>query len=276
MNLAAKVAGAAAVAVAGYAGLVEPRRLVVRRTTLALPRWPAALDGLRVGVMSDFHGGAPHAGEAAIGRWVARMNAERPDVVLLGGDFTDAHFLFGGRLAPERIAERLAVLEAPLGSFAVLGNHDWQQFGMRMWMALTRAGIPVLENEAVALDAPGGRFHVAGLADMRHRRPSVATALAAVPAGAPVLVLSHDPDLFPHVPDRVALTVAGHTHAGQIALPYLRRPFIPSRYGERFVRGHVVEGGRHLVVSAGLGTSGIPARLLAPPELLVLELRPTG
>ena len=262
----------AGAAVAAYAGLVEPRRLVVRRHALALPRWPAALEGLRVGVVSDLHGGAPHAGAETIGRWVDRMNAERPDVVLLAGDFADAHFLFGGRLAPERIAERLGALEAPLGAHAVLGNHDWKRFGLRMWTALAQAGITVLENDSVALDAPGGRFHVAGLADMRHRRPSIPAALAGVAADEPALMLAHDPDLFPLVPERVALTVAGHTHAGQIAIPYVRRPFIPSRYGERYARGHIVEAGRHLVVSAGLGTSGIPVRLLAPPELLLLEL----
>lgn len=267
-----RIATVAAAAVTAYAGLVEPRRLVVRRHTIALPRWPAALGGLRVGVISDLHGGAPHAGEDAIRGWVARMNAQTPDIVLLGGDFADAHFLFGGRLAPERIAERLGALEAPLGAHAVLGNHDWQEFGMRMWTALARAGITVLENDSVALDAPGGRFHVAGLADMRRRRPSTAAALAAVPAHEPVVVLTHDPDVFPLMPERVALTVAGHTHAGQIAIPYVRRPFVPSHFGERYVRGHVVEHGRHLVVCAGLGTSGLPMRLLAPPELLLLEL----
>ena len=257
-----------------YAGWVEPRRLVVRHDTLALPRWPPALSGLRVGVLTDLHAGVFHAGEPVVARWVERMNEARPDIVLLGGDFTDAHPLFGGRLSPERIAERLAGLRAPLGSVAVLGNHDWKRFGMRMWTALAQAGIPVLENESRAFEAPGGRFHVAGLADVRHRRPDVARALAAVPADEPALVLSHDPDAFPHVPERVALTVAGHTHGGQVALPYVRRPFVPSRHGERFVRGHVVEHGRHLVVGAGLGTSGLPVRLLAPPELIVLELLP--
>jgi len=264
--------GAAALAV--YAGWVEPRRLVVRRDTLALPRWPAALAGLRIGVMTDLHSGVVHAGEATVAHWVERMNAEAPDIVLLGGDFTDAHWLFGGRLAPERIAERLAALRAPHGAIGVLGNHDWKQFGMRMWTALVAAGIPVLENDSLAVDAPGGRFHVAGLADLRHRRPDVTAALSGVPDGEPALMLTHDPDLFPHVPERVALTVAGHTHGGQIALPYVRRPFIPSRFGERYARGHVVEHGRHMVVGAGLGTSGLPVRLLAPPELLVLELRP--
>ena len=266
----------AAGAVGLYAGWVEPRRLVVRRDTLALPRWPAALAGLRIGVMTDLHAGVVHAGETVVARWVERMNAEAPDIVLLGGDFTDAHWLFGGRLAPERIAERLAALRAPHGAVAVLGNHDWKQFGMRMWTALAAAGIPVLENDSLAFDAPGGRFHVAGLADLRHRRPDVTVALSRVPDGEPALMLTHDPDLFPHVPERVALTVAGHTHGGQIALPYVRRPFIPSHFGERYARGHVVEHGRHMVVGAGLGTSGLPVRLLAPPELIVLELRPAG
>jgi predicted MPP superfamily phosphohydrolase len=267
---------AAAAGLAVYGGWIEPRRLVVRHDTLTLPHWPGGLSGLRVGVLTDLHAGVIHAGEAVVGRWVERMNAEAPDLVLLGGDFTDAHWLFGGRLAPERIAERIAGLRARHGSVAVLGNHDWKQFGMRMWTALVQAGIPVLENDSLAFDAPGGRFHVAGLADVRLRHPDIARALAGVPGDEPVLVLAHDPDVFPHVPGRVALTVAGHTHGGQIALPYVRRAFIPSRHGERYARGHVVEHGRHLVVGAGLGTSGLPVRLLAPPELLLLELRSAG
>jgi predicted MPP superfamily phosphohydrolase len=80
--------------------------------------------------------------------------------------------------------------------------------------------------------------------------------------------------MFPRVPARVSLTIAGHTHAGQVAVPYLRRRVIPSYYGERYARGLIVEHDRHLVVSSGLGTSGAPIRLLAPPELLVLTLRP--
>jgi uncharacterized protein len=268
---AALALGGAALAV--YGGWVEPRRLVVRNVPLALPRWPAALDGLRVGFLSDLHAGVLHANEDAIARWVERTNAERPDLVLLGGDFTDANWLFGRRLAPERIAERLAALEAPLGRVAVLGNHDWKAFGTRMWTALAAAGIPVLENDSVAIDAPGGRLHVACLADVRFRRPDVARALAGVPDGEPVIALAHDPDVFPFVPARVALTICGHTHGGQVAIPYARIPFLPSRHGERLARGHIVEHGRHLFVGAGLGTSGLPVRLLAPPEVVVLELR---
>lgn len=260
--------GVAAAGLATFAGWVEPRRLVVRQVGLRLPNWPAALDGLRLGVMSDFHAGAPHAGRKAIAKWVAAMNAQDVEAVLLVGDFVDAHPYFGGRITPERVAELLGELERP--AVAVLGNHDWTQAGARMWLALERHGIRVLENETVALGDP--RFHVTGLADLRQRRPDLPKALDGVPREEPVIVLSHDPDVFPWIPAEVALTVSGHTHGGQVALPVVRRPVIPSRHGERFARGHIHERGRHLYVTSGLGTSGVPIRALAPPELVVLEL----
>jgi predicted MPP superfamily phosphohydrolase len=257
---------AAAAAVGVYATLIEPRRLVTTHLTLALPNWPPARNGYRVGFLSDFHAGAPFAGQKEIARAVERLNEEQPDVAVLGGDFIDAHVIWGGRLAPELIARELGQLQAP--TFGVLGNHDWKQAGARMWSALRDAGIEMLENRAAETDG----VYIAGLADMRTRRPDLPGTLAEVPAGAPVILLAHDPDVFPLVPGRVALTLAGHTHGGQVAVPLIRRPFIPSRYGERYVRGHIVEEDRHLYVTSGLGTSGIPVRLLAPPEVVVLEL----
>jgi uncharacterized protein len=259
-----------AAAAAAWAGWIEPRRLVTTRHTLHLPRWPSRLDGLRLGVLSDLHAGVPHAGRPAIARAVERLNDERPDVVLLLGDFVDAT-IWGGRLEPGIVARELAALTAPLGTFAVLGNHDWRRAGDGMWRALTEVGIRVLENEAVELE--NGVF-VAGLADLRSRRPDLPGALADVAPDAPVILLAHDPDVFPYVPERVALTLSGHTHGGQIAIPRLRSMAIPSRYGERYARGHIVEHGRHLFVSSGLGTSGLPMRAFVPPEVVVLELVP--
>jgi hypothetical protein len=259
---------AAAAAAALYAGWYEPRRLVTVHRTLRLPRWPAGLNGLRLGLVSDLHSGAAYAGPRAIARAVARLNEEAPDAILLLGDYIDAHPLWGGRVTPEAIARELGALKAPLGVYAVLGNHDWKQAGDRMWTALHNAGIEVLENRVVH----AGDIYVAGLADLRRRRPDLPGALAGVPADAPVVLLSHDPDVFPYVPDRIALTLSGHTHGGQVAIPGLRRLAIPSRYGERYARGHVVEDGRHLYITSGLGTSGLPVRLFAPPEVVVLEL----
>jgi uncharacterized protein len=138
-----------------------------------------------------------------------------------------------------------------------------------MRWALLDAGVAVLENDAAPL-RPG--LWVAGVADARHRFPDIRGAVSKAPADAAVLLALHDPDLFPQVPGRVALTVSGHLHGGQVNVPLIRRAVIPSRYGDRYLAGHIVEGGRHLYVSSGLGTSGLPLRLLRRPEVPVLRL----
>jgi predicted MPP superfamily phosphohydrolase len=269
----AAAAGAALVALGARTFYGEPRRLVLRRDEVEIPHWPAALDGLRLGVIADVHGGVPYMGRTQIARAVDRLAGEAPDLIALLGDFVDASVLWRGRLAPEVVAAEMGRLHAPLGVFAVLGNHDWRASGDRVWRALAAEGITVLENRAVDIDARGTRFWLGGVADVRFRRANPEGTVAQAPEGEPVLLLAHDPDVFPHVPERVALTISGHLHGGQVAIPVLRRPTIPSWYGERYARRHVVEGGRRLYVSSGLGTSGLPARLLAPPEVVVLTLR---
>jgi uncharacterized protein len=263
-------AAAAAAALGAWSLWWEPRRLAVRHEQLVLPAWPAALDGLRVGLLSDLHSGMPHAGLDAVTRAAGALLDERPDLICLLGDFIDRGAMFARPVHPDALAERLAALAAPRGVVAVLGNHDWYAGARRIADALTAVGIPILEDEA----APAGAgLWTAGVGDNRVRGANVDRALAGVPEGEPVLLLSHDPDVFPHVPARVALTLSGHTHGGQVGIPYLRRPFVPSIYGERYVQGHVVEDGRHLYVTSGLGTSGIPVRLLRPPEVVILTLR---
>jgi predicted MPP superfamily phosphohydrolase len=266
----AAVAGLAAAGIAWRGLWQEPRSERIRELELELPAWPGALDGLRIALVSDLHAGAPHVDEGRIERVVAAVRAQRPDLVLLLGDYVDREVRFGSVVAPEAVAARLGELRAPLGVVAVLGNHDWRYDGPRVAAALAATGIPVLENDAVPA---GETLWVAGVADNRHRRPEVDDALRDVPDGAPVILMSHDPDLFPQVPARVALTVSGHLHGGQVGVPIVRRPFLPSRFGERYARGHKIEDGRHLFVTSGLGTTGWPVRLLAPPEIVVLALR---
>jgi predicted MPP superfamily phosphohydrolase len=264
-------AAAAAAALGAWSLWIEPRRLVVRREELEPAEWPAALDGLRVGLLADLHTGVPHAGLDAVTHAVDALLGERPDLVCLLGDFIDRRSLLARPVDADALAARLAPLGgAPRGAVAVFGNHDWYAGAGRIAAALGGVGIPVLENDA----APAGHgLWTAGVGDYRIRGANVGRALAGVPEDAPVLLLSHDPDAFPFVPARVALTLSGHTHGGQVGIPYLRRPFLPSEYGERYVRGHIVEGGRHLYVTSGIGTSGIPVRLLMPPEVVILTLR---
>lgn len=271
------MAAAGAALVAWRAAWREPRSLVLVERELGLPRWPAALDGLRLALLSDLHAGGPQIGQGRVREVVVRVNAARPDLVAVLGDMIDPHVVGGAPVAPEAVGRELAALRAPLGTVAVLGNHDWANDGPGVLRALRTAGLHVLENEATALPtAPAvgeGTLWVAGLADARTRLPDVHAALRDVPSGAPVLALSHDPDVFGQVPPRVSLTVAGHTHGGQIDLPGLRARVIPSRHGARYARGHVVEGGRHLYVTSGVGTSRWPVRLRRPPEIVLLTLR---
>ncbi len=247
------------------------RRLRLPEHDLALTNWPARLDGLRVAVLADLHAGGPTVRERRLSELVDATVGAAPDLVVLLGDYVDAGVLGGHRMNPRAVATRLARLRAPVGVVAVLGNHDWRHEGHAMGAALRHAGLRVLENEAVRLEARGGPLWIAGVADLRARDPRVGAALAAVPEDEPVLVLSHDPDVFPYVPARVALTLAGHLHGGQIDLPLIPRS-MPSRHGTRYKAGHVVEQGRHLFVSRGVGETGIPLRLGAPPEVPILRL----
>jgi uncharacterized protein len=263
--------GAGLVAGAGAWALLEPARLKVRRLDVPLERWPKALDGLRVALVSDLHTGAPHVDERKLGRIVAKVNAQRPDLIALVGDYADPRVPLGDPIAPEAVAEALGKLHAPLGVFAVLGNHDWYHYGERVPRALRAAGIEVLEKDAVAVEHHGEVLWIAGLADMRERDADATVALAMVPERQALIALTHDPDMFPFLRERADVTLAGHTHGGQIGVPLLRRVAAPTRGG--YVGGEVREGGAYMYVSRGIGTTGLPVRFAAPPEIAVLTLR---
>jgi len=265
-----------AAAIVGALGLwafwLEPASLRVATYRLNLPRWPAACSGLSVAVISDLHVGSPFNGVVNLERVVADTQAAQPDLVLLAGDFVIQGVRGGRFVAPEVTAAKLGELVAPLGVFAVLGNHDWWLDGPRVRAAFETHGIPVLENRAVALRRGDCAFSIVGIGDYWEGHPNVPAAMQSVPPGESVLALTHNPDVFPDVPDRVSLTIAGHTHGGQVMLPLIGRPIVPSAYGERFALGLVVENGRHLFVTPGVGTSILPVRFLVPPEISVLVL----
>ena len=265
--------GLCLVACAAWAFWLEPRRLVFRELRLDVPRWPAELGDLRLALISDLHIGSPYWDLERLGQLVEETNQRRPDLVLLAGDYLINGVKFGSWVAPEAIAQELGALQAPLGTVAVLGNHDWWNGGARVRRALESQGILVLENQAHSFSYAGHEFYVVGVGDLQTGHAAVRDALAQVPAEAPSLVLVHNPDVFPTIDDRPSLTLAGHTHGGQVCLPWIGCPVVPSYYGRRFVAGHVVEGGRHLFVTSGVGTSIFPVRFGVPPEVVFLTLR---
>ena len=270
---ALSVAAVLAIALAVWGFWIEPGRLVVRRATLSLPNWPAGNDGLRIAVLTDLHVGSPRHDIEKLRQIIAQVNSLEPDAVLILGDLVIQGVVGGRFVAPELLSAELGALESRLGTFAVLGNHDWWLDARRVAASLEAAGITLLEDAATNVGSAGGRFWLAGVSDYWEGPHDVAAALSVIPASDPVIVFTHNPDVFPDIPARIALTVAGHTHGGQVNIPLLGPPIVPSKFGQRYAAGHVVEDGRHLFVSTGTGTSILPVRFRVPPEITLLELR---
>ncbi len=277
----AGVLGLSAAATAAYAGAVEPSELIVTRYAPNPPGWPAGRK-LTVTVVADLHAGGPDMTLPRVRSMVDAAQALQADLIVLLGDFKAWYRFFKSEPVADPLwAAELARLKAPLGIWAILGNHDWWHDLDGVRSALARVRIPVLENGAVLLGEDGRRFWLAGLGDQLAYQlgpgefrgvDDLPGTLAQIKTDDPVLLLAHEPDIFPDVPARVALTLAGHTHGGQIRVPLLWPSYVPSRYGARYAYGHVVEDGRHLIVSGGLGTSIIPARLGVPPEIVHVTL----
>ncbi|MGH8772869.1 MAG: metallophosphoesterase, partial [Burkholderiales bacterium] len=240
--------------------------------TLNIPRWPRALDGLRIAVLADLHVGSPFNGVAKLQKIVAATNNAKPDLILIPGDLMIQNVFGGTQVPPEEIAAILGSLKARVGVFATLGNHDWWFDAKRVRLSLEQHGIKVLEDSNVEINHGQASFWLAGIGDFWEGKHDIPTALANIPFYAPIIAVTHNPDVFPLIPDNVSIVIAGHTHGGQVWLPVIGRPIVPSDYGQRYAAGHVVEKGRHLFVSTGLGTSIVPVRFLVPPEISIVKL----
>jgi predicted MPP superfamily phosphohydrolase len=279
--------------VGAYAFGIEPRFMLdVTRYQITPAGWPNGLH-LRLAILADIHAGDPYMPLDRIAEIVARTNAQNADAILLLGDYSSRLRWVTHEISSDEFARTVAGLKAPLGVHAVLGNHDWWDDPIAQAQrkgppaarrALERVGIPVYENDAVRLDKAGQPFWIAGLGDqiafrlgkVRGRQQFLGVddlpgTLAAIPDGDPTILMAHEPDIFPQVPKRVSLTISGHTHGGQVRIAGYS-PIVPSAFGNRYAYGHVIEDGRHLVVSGGLGCSQLPVRFGVPPEIVVVDL----
>ena len=267
-------------ATGAYAAREAANDLIVTHYRLSPPRWPAG-QRLSICVIADIHAGGPNMGIERVRQVVDAGNALKCDLTVLMGDYFATHPFVTERVPAPAWAAELKRLSAPLGVYAIYGNHDWWYDIAGTREALRRVDIPAMENDAVLLGAPGKRFWLAGLGDQLahwlgpHHFEGVDDlpgTLRRIDTDDPVVLLAHEPDIFPDVPERVALTLAGHTHGGQIKLPFVPPFWAPSEYGARYAYGHIVEEGRHLIVSGGLGCSKVPLRLGVPPEILRVDL----
>lgn len=243
---------------------------VVRRATIALADWPAGAAPLTVALASDLHVGGGAMSPARLTRLVDQIAAERPDLAILAGDFIDGHEASTARAAAPLLTRALRRLRPPLGTVAVLGNHDQDSDPSRVAAALRDAGAVVLENAATR----AGPLAIGGVGDAYSGHDRLGDTLRQLRqlAGAHLLV-THAPDIAPALPRDTPLLLAGHTHCGQTVLPLVGALWIPSRYGKRYRCGAIREGRHTIVVGAGLGTSLLPLRLGAPPDIWLLTLR---
>jgi len=274
-----------------YSYFIEPSRLVVTRSEIKIKDWDPAFDGLKFVLISDIHGGSNGASAEQIRRVVETTNAQNPDVVVLLGDYVSQGMTRQPvherplRMPMSEVADNLAGLKSRYGVFAVLGNHDGWYGDDEISAELTRVGYRVLRNEIAVIQRNGKSLRLLGLKDhlqldsWRQFDMTVRSVVNSYPKDGQIVVLEHSPDIlyilnyWKHLNPDLKLMLAGHTHGGQVWLPVVGPPLVPSSVGQRYAQGHVEEEGVHMFVTSGVGTSLLPFRFMVPPEVAVVTIK---
>ena len=264
-----------------YSDAIARHELSVETHTVHLPRLPEAFRGMRIAQLSDFHY-VEYTESSFLQKVVDSVNRLKPDLVVLVGDFVtygpirwpseDAHKRFALRHMPE-CASILNGIQSPL-RYATLGNHDMMVGGRYVYGDLVNQGLPVLRNSAVPIERDGQRLWLVGLgsACARDADPSHAVPGSAVRDKEPMIVLAHEPDILPEIARYGAdLMLSGHTHGGQVRIPFCPPAFLPD-FGKNYLAGWFQYGSTKLYVNRGIGTIGVPFRLNCPPEITLLTL----
>ncbi|RMH32914.1 MAG: hypothetical protein D6687_08700 [Acidobacteria bacterium] len=269
-----------------YAYYIEPRKLVIRHQSLKVKNWNPQLNGLKIAVMGDIHAGSNYVTEERLREIVEKTNAENPDLIVILGDFLSPgkrEFQIFEMPVPN-VAENLKGFQAKLGTYAVFGNWDfWAEQNLRR--EFEKVGIRFLENEVVTLEKNGQKFRIFGLEDHKkfgnwaNKTNKWKQILEPTEADGDLIVLEHSPDVLPIITDerllissKLRLILAAHTHGGQVWLPLIGSPIVPSSYGQKYSYGHIRENGVDMFVTTGIGTSILPIRFLVPPEIVILEI----
>jgi predicted MPP superfamily phosphohydrolase len=255
-----------------YSYFVEPNLLLINKYTLKIPHWSKELDGFKVVAISDLHAGSNSMTREKLRYVVELANAQEPDAILLLGDYVAQSHGRNGKdlkMAPNVIADDLQGLKAKYGVYAVIGNHDWWFDETAVRTELERVGIKVLENETASFEANGKKVWILGIEDYwKHYKVDIAKPLSEIEPKENIIGITHNPDSFDKTPDSLSILLAGHTHGGQVYLPFIGPPIPVAK--KEYTWGHIVHDDRHLFVTKGVGTSGPGIRFCAVPEILVL------
>ena len=274
-----------ALGLVGGKGFVNSRSLEFVKKKINLKRLPSAFNGLTVGQITDIHAG-PLVPVELIKKGVDLIMSGQPDLIVLTGDFVSGATrilwtTYGGfkQRHYDYCMKELSRLKAPLGIFAVLGNHDFwsgQKVAEKIARGLENIGVRVLRNEAIPIEKKGQRLYLIGVDDYWEDSYSLTKALQGVPQDACRILLSHNPDVNENIEglkERIDFIISGHTHGGQVVLPYMGALYIPSPFGQKYREGLVRDGERQTYISRGLGLFFVPVRLNCPPDVSLLTLQ---
>ncbi len=260
----------ALLAMLAYAAFIEPNQLKLVQKDVRLSGWPSELDGIKIGIIGCLHAGAPFINEHKIDNILKVVAEQNPQLIVSLGDHVGSFVIGGKSIKFEFIAQKLSYLKATAQVVVVLGNHDWWHGRDKVRSIFEQQDLTVLENETVAIGTTG--YRIAGLKYGGDYEQQIRDTLSSEDGSMPIVVLSHSPDVFPLVPQNVPLSIASHTHGGQIRLPLFGSLLVPSKYGKRYASGLVVENNHALFVTSGVGTSMLPLRMNVPPEVVILTV----
>lgn len=248
---------------------IEPNILLTKSQKLEIPHWNKDLDGFKIALITDIHLGTKFVDLKKLARIVKIVNSKNPDLIVICGDL-DAKSISKEKYSTTQIANILKNLKSKHGVIAVMGNHDYVPPSV-VKNIYQKSNIILLENEDYYFSHNAKTLRIVGFKDLWYFKSNPIQVVGMKDKTTPTVVLTHNPDYFPQMPNFVSLTLSGHAHGGEIVLPFIGSFFIPSEYGQRYRNGYIIENNKHLFVSRGVATlSG--GRFLDPPEINILTL----
>ena len=249
--------------------IIEPNLLIVKKQKIYVPNWDKNIDGFKVAVIADIHLGTKFVDIQKLEKIANKVNNTQSDLVVFAGDL-DAKSITYKDYKKEDVAKALKIFKRKLGTVAIMGNHDYEPPNV-IPQIYTMAEIPLLEHEDLFIYPQKIPVRIVGFKDLWHYKSIPANVIGTKYKNTPTIVLAHNPDSFADMPEYVSLTLSGHTHGGETVFPIIGSFAVPSKYGQRYRKGYIVENNKHLYVSGGVATTS-RMRFLNPPEITVLEL----